>query len=38
MPARLGAKKLPRYNLEFKLSAVKLTQVPGIEVQVVADP
>ena len=37
MAARLSAKKLPRYSLEFKLGAVKLTQVPGIEVQVVAE-
>jgi len=37
MAARLTAKKLPRYSLEFKLSAVKLTEVPGVEVQVVAE-
>jgi transposase len=37
MAARLSAKKLPRYSLEFKRSAVKLTQVPGVEVQVVAE-
>lgn len=36
MAARLSAKKLPRYSLDFKRKAVKLTQVPGIEVQVVA--
>jgi transposase len=36
MAARLSAKKLPRYSLEFKLKAVKLTQVPGMEVQGVA--
>ena len=36
MAARLSAKKLPRYSLEFKRKAVKLTQVPGMEVQVVA--
>lgn len=36
MAARLSRKRLPRYSLEFKLSAVKLTEVPGIEVQVVA--
>jgi len=34
--ARLSAKKLPRYSLEFKRKAVKLTQVPGMEVQGVA--
>ena len=37
MAARLSAKKLPRYSLEFKRSAVNLTRVPGIEVQVVAE-
>ena len=37
MAARLSAKKLPRYTLEFKASAVRLTQIPGMEVQVVAD-
>jgi transposase len=36
MAARLSAKRLPRYSLEFKRKAVKLTQVPGMEVQVVA--
>ena len=36
MAARLSAKKLPRYSLDFKRKAVKLTQVSGIEVQVVA--
>jgi transposase len=36
MAARLSAKKLPRYSLDFKRKAVKLTQIPGIEVQVVA--
>ena len=37
MAARLSAKRLPRYSLEFKLKAVKLTQVPGMEVQAVAE-
>jgi transposase len=37
MAARLSAKKLPRYSLQFKRSAVKLTQIPGVEVQVVAE-
>ena len=37
MAARLSAKKLPRYSLEFKRKAVKLTQIPGMEVQVVAE-
>ena len=36
MAARLSAKKLPRYSLEFKRKAVRLTQVPGMEVQAVA--
>jgi transposase len=37
MAARLSAKKLPRYSLEFKQKAVKLTEIPGLEVQVVAE-
>ena len=37
MAARLSRKKLPRYSLQFKLGAVRLTEVPGIEVQVVAE-
>ena len=37
MAARLSRKRLPRYSLEFKRGAVKLTQVPGMEVQVVAE-
>src|SRR5215212_7871784 len=37
MAARLSRKRLPRYSLEFKRGAVKLTQVPGLEVQVVAE-
>ena len=37
MAARLSAKKLPRYSLEFKRHAVKLTQIPGVEVQVIAE-
>jgi transposase len=36
MAARLSAKKLPRYSLDFKRKAVKLTEIPGMEVQVVA--
>lgn len=36
MAARLSRKRLPRYSLEFKLGAVKLTEVPGVEVQAVA--
>jgi len=36
MAARLSRKRLPRYSLEFKLGAVKLTHVPGVEVQAVA--
>jgi transposase len=36
MAARLSAKKLPRYSLEFKQKAVRLTQVAGMEVQAVA--
>lgn len=37
MAARLSAKKLPRYSLEFKVKAVRLTQIPGMEVQAVAE-
>lgn len=37
MAARLSRKRLPRYSLEFKRSAVKLTEVQGVEVQVVAE-
>jgi transposase len=37
MAARLSAKRLPRYSLEFKRKAVKLTEIPGLEVQVVAE-
>ena len=36
MAARLSSKRLPRYSLQFKLGAVKLTKLPGMEVQVVA--
>ena len=34
---RAGPRKVQRYSLEFKLKAVKLSQVKGIEVQAVAD-
>ena len=37
MAARLSAKRLPRYSLDFKLKAVKLTRLPGMEVQAVAE-
>ena len=37
MAARLSQKRLPRYSLEFKLKAVKLTRIPGMEVQAVAE-
>jgi transposase len=36
MAARLSRKRLPRYSLDFKLKTVKLTQIPGMEVQAVA--
>jgi len=36
MAARLSSKRLPRYSLQFKLGAVRLTEMPGMEVQVVA--
>ena len=35
MAARLSRKKLPRYSLEFKEKAVRLTKIPGMEVQTV---
>ena len=34
---RAGPRKVQRYSLEFKLKAVKLSQLRGIEVQAVAD-
>jgi transposase len=37
MAARLSAKKLPRYTLEFKRRVVKLTEIPGMEVQTIAE-
>ena len=35
--ARAGPRKVQRYSLEFKLKAVNLSQVQGVEVQAVAD-
>lgn len=32
-----GLKKVHRYSIEFKLTAVKLSQMPGVEVQTVAN-
>src|SRR5215470_16071342 len=37
MAARLSAKRLPRYSRDFKVKAVRLTQIPGMEVQAVAE-
>ena len=34
---RAGPKKAHRYSLEFKLKAVKLSQLKGVEVQAVAE-
>ena len=34
---RAGPRKTQRYSLEFKLKAVKLSQLKGVEVQAVAD-
>jgi transposase len=34
---RAGRPKVRRYSLEFKLKAVKLSQLPGVEVQAVAE-
>jgi transposase-like protein len=32
-----GLKKVHRYSAEFKLTAVKLSHMPGVEVQTVAN-
>ena len=37
MPRRIGPVKVRQYSLEFKLKAVKLSQLKGVEVQAVAD-
>lgn len=37
MAARLSRKRLPRYGLDFKLKAVRLTRIPGMQVQTVAE-
>jgi len=37
MAARKGPRKLYRYSAEFKLKAVKLSQIDGVRVQDVAD-
>jgi len=34
---RAGPRKVQAYTLEFKLTAVKLSQLPGIEVRAVAE-
>ena len=34
---RAGPRKVQRYSLEFKLKAVKLSQLEGVEVQAIAD-
>ena len=34
---RAGPRKVRRHSLEFKLKAVKLSQLRGVEVQAVAD-
>lgn len=34
---RAGPRKIHHYSLEFKLKAVKLSQLKGVEVQAVAD-
>ena len=34
--ARAGPRKVQRYSLEFKLTAVRLSQQPGLQVQAVA--
>ena len=35
--ARAGPRKVQRYSLEFKLKAVRLSQLEGVEVRAVAD-
>jgi transposase len=37
MARRVGPKKVRQYSLEFKLKAVKLSQLKGVEVQAVAE-
>jgi len=37
MAKTLGPKKVQRYSVEFKLKAVKLSQLKGVQVQDVAD-
>ena len=37
MARRVGPKKVQQYSLEFKLKAVKLSQLRGVEVQAVAE-
>ena len=37
MASRIGPKKVRQYTLEFKLKAVKLSALPGVQVQAVAD-
>ncbi|MGH8673157.1 MAG: transposase [Burkholderiales bacterium] len=37
MAARKGPRKLYRYSAEFKLKAVRLSQIEGVRVQDVAD-
>jgi transposase len=34
--ARAGPRKIQRYSLEFRLTAVRLSQLPGVQVQTVA--
>jgi transposase len=33
----IGPKKVHRYSVEFKVTAVKLSRMPGVEVQTVAE-
>ena len=37
MARRVGPAKVRQYSLEFKLKAVKVSQLKGVEVQAVAD-
>lgn len=37
MGSRIGPKKVHRHSIEFKLTAVKLSRMPGVEVRTVAE-
>ena len=37
MGKSIGPRKVHRYSVEFKLTAVKFSRMPGVQVQTVAD-